>query len=525
MALLRQAVFTPITKSLHPFDHAGLGNAIAIRHIAHSVVTFGQSMSSEQLSLFVPDRFDMLQRKALSQLNSIVVAVDDALTKIKAVARDMGAAGRGAFLIFRGDSGSGKSTFLNTVGFFIEGVEVLSLSRQDSIESALNSAKETTAKLRIIVIEGRDALREVTASELEASIHEMNRFLRSQAGERTLVVWPVNADDLESALTTAAHRVGADALLGTERASYRFAGPPQNQYFDIASRTIATLNQGASLVDLGISQERAVQLASNAPTIGQFLGVLRGELLKNQASVEEFLDKERCRLWIIVAAGNDPEGDVAGLTRGASSAADIERLIGATNANIVQDLKQFPDRIGILSTVLDAKILHLPSVTALSISRDYADKKLTDLMTAKGLSTNKQLDAIERLGRSDIARAFSAAPMGTRARGPKPGSNTEVAFRKLAEIATKADQPLNAAIGSALLAAGYISQFETERDLGGGLTRYSDLVCTSSALNKIRLEVMWRTKTNRAEIANYTLGKLYNYGRAIGFLEQTPKRG
>jgi archaellum biogenesis ATPase FlaH len=164
-----------------------------------------------------------------------------------------GAAGRGAFLIFRGDSGSGKSTFLNSVGFFVEGVEVLTLSRPDSIEKVLVATQGTAAKLRIVIIEGRDALREITARELEASIHEMNRFLRSHAGERTIIVWPVNADDLESALTTVARRVGTDALLGAGSASYRFVGPPASQYFEIASRTIATLNQGASLADLGVS--------------------------------------------------------------------------------------------------------------------------------------------------------------------------------------------------------------------------------------------------------------------------------
>lgn len=242
-------------------------------------------------------------------------------------------------------------------------------------------------------------------------------------------------------------------------------------------------------------------------------------MLKNQALVEELLDKERCRLWIVIAAGNDPEGDVSGLTRGASSAADIERLIGATNANIVQDIKQFPDNMGILSTVLDAKILHLPSVVALSVSRDFADKKLSELMTTRGLSTNKLQDALERLARTDIARAFSATTMSTRVRGRKPGSNTESAFQKLADIATEADQPLNAAIGRALLAAGYTSGFDTEQDLGTGLTRYTDVVCTSDALDRVRLEVMWRSKTTRAEIANYALTKLFNYGRAIGFLE------
>jgi hypothetical protein len=34
----------------------------------------------------------------------------------------------------------------------------------------------------------------------------------------------------------------------------------------------------------------------------------------------------------------------------------------------------------------------------------------------------------------------------------------------------------------------------------------------------IRVEVMWRSRTGRADIANYVLGKFGNYGRAIGLL-------
>jgi energy-coupling factor transporter ATP-binding protein EcfA2 len=473
----------------------------------------------EQLQIFVPDRFDMLQRRAAAQLDHIVVPVDVALKHIKHVSTDMNAAGRGAFLLFRGDSGSGKSTFLNTLGMFLEGVEVLSISRDQPIEGVLSDAHPTAAKLRVLIIEGRDALREVQAYELESAIHDINAFIRTSDGERTVVVWPVNADDLEDALVETAKRVGGDSLLGVAEPSFRFSGPPVNQFIDIARRTIGTLNQGATLADLGVSDERAQELAASSATIGHFLGLLRKDLLLNQTHVQELLEQERCRLWIVVAAGNDPEGDIAGLTRGTSSTADVERLIGATNANIVEELKGYPDKLGILGAVLDAKILHLPLVTASALARDFADQKLTDAMIAKGLSVVKANDALVRLAQSDIARAFSAIPMGPRTRGPKPGPNSVEAFRKLSEIASKADQLLNAAVGRALMAAGYITNFETEKDLRGTLTRYTDVVCASPSLGIVRLEVMWRASSARADIANYALTKLYNYGRAIGLLQ------
>ena len=82
-------------------------------------------------------------------------------------------------------------------------------------------------------------------------MHEINSCLGAPRGEKTLVVWPTNTEDLEKILVDVAHRIGADALLGVDDASYRFDGPAKEDYLPIARQTIATLNQGASLADLG----------------------------------------------------------------------------------------------------------------------------------------------------------------------------------------------------------------------------------------------------------------------------------
>jgi hypothetical protein len=120
---------------------------------------------------------------------------------------------------------------------------------------------------------------------------------------------------------------------------------------------------------------------------------------------------------------------------------------------------------------------------------------------------------------SDLGRALRGGVQGLRARGPKIGPNTQEAFEKLAEIAAQNDQLLNKAIGRAIRANKLGKEFDTEVDLGSGLTRRTDIVVQSDERGPIRLEVMWRRKTSRAEIANYVLGKLHNYGRALGFLE------
>src|SRR5690348_16519131 len=87
----------------------------------------------------IPDRFEGLQRRAQDELRSIIVPVEHSLGEIDRLHQDMTAAERGAFLVLRGASGAGKSTFLHTVGMFREGVETLSVPPNVDLREFLRS--------------------------------------------------------------------------------------------------------------------------------------------------------------------------------------------------------------------------------------------------------------------------------------------------------------------------------------------------------------------------------------------------
>lgn len=314
--------------------------------------------------------------------------------------------------------------------------------------------------------------------------------------------------------------IGSKALLGLDERPFVFNGPARGQFRKIAENTVATLNQGATLADFGVSEAEIEGLIAKAETLGDLLGYLRAAINKKKGVVSSLLAKEQCRLWIVVAAGNEPEGEVAALTRGQYSAIDVARSMAATEANIVKELKSYPDKLGILATMLDAKIFHLPMLAALDIARKYAGPDLRERMKKAGLSDKptRATKPLDRLAKIDFGRAFEASSAGTMSPGNKPGSNTQEAFKKLVAIAQSNDVPLNCALGEALTSAGYVRSYKPERDFGNGLTRCTDLYCQLDG-GVIRLEVMWRAKTGRAEIANYALTKLFNYGRAIGYLK------
>ncbi|MEP0870836.1 hypothetical protein NDA01_13590 [Trichocoleus desertorum AS-A10] len=473
-----------------------------------------------QLSLFLPDRFDVLERRAKKHdLRSIVVAVPDSLSYIDDLYSDMDSAGRGAFLVFRGESGSGKSTFLHTLYLFKEDVKTYSILQEKTVADSLKEFGRANESLRVLVVEGREALTDFSEEILEKELHAINTFIRSASGEKTLIVWTCNTDDLQSRLITLAGRIGAESLLGVGEGSYRFSGPPKNLYLQIANKTLEALNEGASLIDLGIAEEQASELVKRVNTIGTYLALLRQEIRQSQSITKSLLDKEQCRVWTVVIAGNDPEKDTAALTRGSLFSADISCLMSSTEANIVEEIKTFPDKIGVLATILDAKILHLPVLSALAIAKQYADTELRLKMKENSMALSADPKVLQRLNDSEVAKALKAQGRGIGRRGKPIGSNTVAAFDKLASIAREQDGLLNKAVGEALQKNGLIHSFETEVDFTGhGLNFKSDLVCQTET-GPIRLEMMWRKTTSRAEISNYVLTKLYNYGRAIGLLQ------
>jgi len=467
----------------------------------------------------VPIRFESVEKMLNGHdLKSLIVPVEEGLRKFDHLHDEMASSLCGAFLVLRGETGSGKTTLLQTLGLFRKGVQTVSVRRDEPIREGLQALGPGEGAMRIVVIESREALGETSDVEIESAILAINAFVRSTAGERTVVVWPCNSEPIADKLAAASRQIGGEALLGVEEPVFRYSGPVRSEYLRIARQTVATFNHGASLADLGISQQRAEVLAAQAGTIGTFLKLLQVEERKNREILAGKLEaQEQCRMWVVVIARNDPEADVGVLTRGQFSTADVDRLMAATDANIVREMKEHPERLGLLGTAFDAKILHLSALTAIEVIHEYADAPLRVELARSGFAVSGATSGKDRLLDSDLASALRGEPVGPLTRGPKPKAERLAPFDALMAVAKTDDIALNKALGQALVDCGLIERFEQEIDLGGGLTRKSDLVCNPH-LDPVRLEVMWRTDTTRSEIANYVLTKLFNYGHAIGFL-------
>ena len=471
----------------------------------------------DEQHLRVPDRFESIRDMGEQTLRGVITPVEHELQKLDEQFEDLDSAGRGGFMILRGDSGAGKSTFLDTVFLFRDGIHTITIPGSADIASDLSKLGRTSER-RIVVLEGREALLDISQPVLERSMHAVNSFIKSPSGVSTLVVWPTNTDSLAASLAKLGQQIGGRALLGTGDAVTQFMGPEPAQFVAIGERTLSALNQGASLTDLGLTSEHAEEIAREVSNVGDFMSELRMTLIKNGAAIRRLLKSEQPRLWVVVIAGNDPDADVAAITRGGSARADIDRLMSATSANIVATLKNVPDTLGILGTVLDARIFHIEQIAALAIVREFANDNLRSIMKDANLSTSRDKAALDRILASEIGLTFSNKNLGTRRRGRRAGSKTKKAFLSLAAIASKNDGLLNRAIGEALVNAGLVDSYVLEAPLGTTQKYYTDLLVRKDN-EVIRIEFMWRTTTGRAEISNYVLTKLANYAKSIRLMK------
>ncbi len=481
--------------------------------------------------LNLPSRFEnfKLNKRAsytsteLERLKAFIFQVEDSIKHIKRMIRTMKASNSGAFMILMGESGMGKTTFLNTLPLYIENLEVIPVYNSSVLTDVLESFDEINS-YRIIVLENRETFETLSTNQLEKEIHAINHFIRSEKGRNSIVVWPCNGEEMTKEIIQFAGHVGGSSLF-REDTILEYHGPSRNRFIPILKNTFAFFNE-YDISDIGFTDDVLTEMLdamNKRSTIGHFIENIRGEILKLNELIEDSKDYvgELFDLVICVVSGNKNNSDVEYLTKGDYSYVDIDRLFSATDANITKTLGNKKCICSMVSKEINCKVISIDYKDVLDILRlelQTNNDKIKEfdkyLLENTDLKLGKSNAQITLLKNNNLTRAIQGLTY-KRTREKNDSAEKKVVFDKILELSKTNDALINRKLAMAMKEYKLVNVARTEDDFGHAFKIRSDINFSIPG-NYVRVEMMWRENASAASISAYTLNKIQSYCRAMG---------
>jgi DNA (cytosine-5)-methyltransferase 1 len=203
--------------------------------------------------LVFPQRWELLKAETEKRnvpIKPLIMPVQKALGEIEKERRQILETSMGRLFIISGVSGSGKSTFLNSLDLFIDGVSVQTITvreidRVEVIEDKLATLKRENAALSVVVLEGKESPGALKSDELDILLTTINKDFRLSLGRKTLFVIPTTSQSVAQTISQRAADIGG--MTTRSRPFYVFSGPPRSEYEQITDRMLRALNQSSSV--------------------------------------------------------------------------------------------------------------------------------------------------------------------------------------------------------------------------------------------------------------------------------------
>ncbi|WP_237355271.1 ATP-binding protein [Xanthobacter sp. YC-JY1] len=498
--------------------------------------------------LELPRRWEFLaERAAKAEVDpsEVVERVDDAALRIDALLRRTRDGGGGVIEVIYGLSGSGKTTFLQTLPRFFEGVRVVSFPKESPLSDLPKFVKNGVIpgddKSRIVLIDRRDNPTAAELAMVEEVFGELLNTFREPGGD-AVVLWPITKPESADHISTTAWSVGRDSMADADSSGqFHFKGIGKNRYFDLADNTSRTLT-GDGLEAFGITREAAVEVIPKCDTISDFYSKVTAISNQNRDETWSILKKKSVsHLWIVLP-GDDVKilnATADALTQGIKSKIDIDKVGEMIDrpdqeALYVADWKSRRGQLAHLLRAIDVRLFGLPPNVSLAAVRSFGDDALKARLKqpATNLEQSKQAMKSCRLYKSILDQVgIETSPYA----GPRQLSKETVdEFLRIQVAASKDDKPLNKALGQLIAVclsedAPSLKVISEKKSLPGSSLQ-PDIQIELGDGEYICLEPTWRTSgvgvageikqaqntLSEAHLKKYVLEKATQYVKDMG---------
>lgn len=290
-------------------DRAKLAAAIGAGINPNSEIMPAESIPA----LILPTRWELLQSRIKSHyvsLQTIIRPVPDALQIVRNLGAYLQTTNGCQILVVRADTGSGKTTFLNTLTHYLGNMEFLTHTidlqfvEAQEFSGMLENINLSPTGINLIILEGREKPESIPSSYIEIVLSTINRFSR-KIGLPMLFVIPTI--DEQVARTWCDHAVRIGDLVPENRLYdgsrwYTFPGVPKTKFVDITRETVRVLN-ARNVEDFGVSSDELNQWVDKAPTIGRFMEMVASAATSRRAaSAITIPGNRREHVWTVFCA-------------------------------------------------------------------------------------------------------------------------------------------------------------------------------------------------------------------------------
>lgn len=141
-------------------------------------------ITSELPSLALPTRWEHLQPKIQEKdisLQTVVRPVDKAMRVVRSIVDYLKTTGGCQVLVIRADTGSGKTTFLNTLPYYIQNIEfhtktidLQPINNPDDFGSELRKIDTSSSGINLIILEGREKPESINDRYIQITLSDIN---------------------------------------------------------------------------------------------------------------------------------------------------------------------------------------------------------------------------------------------------------------------------------------------------------------------------------------------------------------
>lgn len=314
-------------------------------------------------------------------------------------------------LVIRADTGSGKTTFLNTLPYYIQNIEfhtktidLQPINNPDDFGAELRKVDTSSSGINLIILEGREKPESINDRYIQITLSDINRFSRERR-IRLLIVIPTIDEQVARNWCEHASRLGD---LIPEQTSYEgsrwytFPGVPKDKWIEISENTVRALNPPRNLYDFGVSPDSVKVWADNASTIGKFIEILARKISDRRGESRISVKGKREHVWVIYCSPDLQHYDhtylvLDGLVQDERLRVSPTKLVpqnaDTSKAKAWRESSQWAKLIATID-FLDVRLINFPIITLVTSALVYGRENL--LKSFKETSYEQYKDEIIR---------------------------------------------------------------------------------------------------------------------------------